>query len=225
MHTTILTTIVLLLLPLLTAAGAPTGAPIWRPSVWPPVIELPYYWGDMLNITKCYCQSVNDNTHPANYYQFDYLNYHTAQTYTLAWTCDSDEFTTGWGTIASKKVSFPLRECWNAHDSWRKEKRRECVRYNTADVFCYELGNSHSPHDYYYFNDQKRGLPDYGIVEYAPDQCTDLCRDKVGGKAVASKFFSRSTPSVNGTLDFEPQGFSSERFQPLNLVRGLGDVC
>lgn len=180
-----------LLLALLATAEA-----IWSPPVWPPVIKQPYHWGDVLNITKCYCQGLNEDRNVGHYYQFDYRNYHNEQEYTLAWTCDSDVRTTGWGTIGSKRVDFLVPDCWNAHDLWRKEKRKECSRSNIGDTFCFELGNTRDPYDYYYFNGQKRGLPNFGIREFPPDQCAALCRDKVGGKVVASKCKFRGTPSV-----------------------------
>lgn len=182
MHTITLTTIIsLLLLPLLTTAEGPT----WRPSKWPSVKQ-PYYWGDMLNITRCYCQGVNGDIHPSNYFQFDYRNFHNGKVYTLGWTCHSDATATGWVQDGPERVSFPLPECWNGHSWWRKEKRRSCVKNNFADKFCFELGNKDDPHDYYYFNGQKRGVPDLGFQDFPPDMCPALCRDKVGGK-VASK--------------------------------------
>ena len=61
------------------------------------------------------------------------------------------------------------------------------MRSYNADTFCFELGDKTDPHDHYYFNGQKRGLPDYGIVNFSPDRCVALCRDKLGGMAVASK--------------------------------------
>lgn len=206
MYSIILTITTSLLLPLLTTAEGP----IYRPKTWPPVVEQPYYWGDTLNITKCYCQGVNDDTNPGHYFQFDYRNFHREEVYTLAWTCDSDATTTGKGTMGPKRLSFPVPDCWNAHDVWRKEKRKECVRSRNADTFCFELGDKHDPFDYYYFNEQKRGLPDFGIVDFPPDECVALCRDKVGGKAVASEytFDSQKIPCgrfANPRIVFRPQ--------------------
>ena len=184
MYTTILTS---LLLVLITAAEGPR----WRPSTWPPPTQAPYYWGDMLNITKCYCDGVNGDKNKGYYYQFDYRNFHNAQVYTLAWTCDSDAADIiGSGTVGSQRVNLSVPECWNARDSLREEKKKLCVKSYNADIFCFELGNKADPYDYYYFNQEKRGLPNNGIVEFPPDQCTALCRDKVGGKVVASECIS-----------------------------------
>ena len=179
MHTIIFRTIASLLLPLLVTAHGP-----WYPPVWPPVNQ-PYYSGDVLNITKCYCEGPTEDSGFGHYYQFDYWNFHNAQAYTLAWTCDSDVSVTGRATIDSTQLPFPVPECWNDHDSWRKEKRKECSKSYNGDTFCFELGASSDPYDYYYFNKQKRGLPEFGIIEFSPDQCVALCRDKVGGKTVA----------------------------------------
>ena len=165
---------------------------VWSPPAWPPKIEQPAYWGDVLNITKCYCEGRNEDSNSGHYYQFDYHNYYNEQDYTLAWTCDSDVTTTGRGKVGSKRVDFPVPDCWNAHDSWREEKRKECVRSYNGDTFCYETGNAHDPYDYYYFNGQKKGLPNHGIMEFPPYQCAALCRDKAGGKAVASECIFRS---------------------------------
>ena len=183
MHTLILTILTSLLLPLLTIAEAPR----WQPTHWPPPIRPFYYWGDMLNVTKCYCQGANQASRPGSYYLFEYRNFHNAQTYTLGWSCDSAKMTTGWGTNGPKRLKFSLPECWNGHDSWREEKRASCVRSYNADTFCFELGNKSDPHDHYYFNGQKRGLPNYGIVDLSPDRCVALCHDKLGGMSVASK--------------------------------------
>ena len=191
MQTTFLTVIASLLPSLL----AKNLGPIYRPPVWPPVPQ-PYFWGDVLNITKCYCEGPNKDSNPSSYYQFDYRNYYNEQEYTLAWTCDSDVTTTGWGPEGSMRNAFPVPECWNAHDSWRKEKRKECSRSYNGDIFCFELGNLQNPHDHYYFNGQKRGLPNIGVREFPPEQCAALCRDKVGGKAVASECKLHSTPSL-----------------------------
>ena len=180
MHTLILTS---LLLPLLTTAGMPR----WQPPHWPPPIHQFYYWGDMLNVTKCYCEGTKQSPNPGSYYLFEYRNFHKAQVYTLGWSCDSAKTVTGWGQDGPKSVKFPLPECWNGHDSWREAKRAACVRSYNADTFCFELGDKTDPHDHYYFNGQKRGLPDYGIVDFVPDRCVALCRDKLGGKTVASK--------------------------------------
>lgn len=198
MYNITLTTITSLLLALLTTAEGP----ILRPSVWPPPLQQPYYWGDMLNITKCYCEGVNEDTNPGQYYRFDYRNYYNAQVYTLGWKCDSNSTTTGSKVDGPYRANFPVPECWNTHDSWRKEKRKECVRSYNADTFCFELGNKQDPHDYYYFNGQRKGLPNFGIVAFPPVQCAALCRDKVGGKAVASKCAFRSTFLLDRTLQF-----------------------
>ena len=183
MHTLILTIIASLLLPLLTIAEAPR----WQPTHWPPPTRPFYYWGDMLNVTKCYCEGANQASRPGSYYLFEYRNFHKAQTYTLGWSCDSAKTTTGWGTNGPKRMKFPLPECWNGHDSWREEKRASCVRSYNADTFCFELGNKSHPHDHYFFNGQKRGLPHFGIVDLSPDRCVALCHDKLGGMSVASK--------------------------------------
>ena len=213
MHTITLTKVTsLLLLSLFTTAEGP----LWYPPVWPPVVQQPYYWGDMLNITKCYCQGVNDDASPGHYYQFDYRNFHNEQVYTLGWTCDSNTTTTGWVQNGPKRMSFLVPECWNGHDSWRKEKRAECVRTYLADTFCFELGNKADPHDHYYFNGQKRGLPNLGKLEFPPDNCAALCRDKVGGKAVASKCTFLDHGFLNRLVGFEPQCLSRERCQPPN---------
>lgn len=199
MHAFILTVIASLLLPLLATVEA-----YWSPPVWPPIIKQPYYWGDILNITKCYCTGPNEGSQFGHYYQFDYRNYHNEQEYTLAWTCDSDNTTTGWGTVGTARVNFPVPDCWNAHDLWRKEKRKECSKPWYGATLCFELGNTPDPYDYYYFNRQKRGLPNFGIREFPPDQCAALCRDKVGGKVVASesKISEHTLPSPNRNLWF-----------------------
>ena len=200
-----------LCLPLRATAKAP-----WSPPVWPPVIKQPYYWGDELNITKCYCEDPKRDRNPGHYYQFDYRSYHNQQEYTSAWTCDSDAVTTGWGTLGAQRVDFPVPECWNEHDLWRKEKRKECSRSYNGDIFCFELGNTPDPYDYYYFNNQKKRLPNVGIREFPPDQCAALCRDKVGGKVVASECKFRSILS-HRTLDSEPKDVFRELFQPSTL--------
>lgn len=187
---------------------------IWSPSTWPPKVEQHGYYSDVLNITKCYCQGLNEDSNAAgHYYQFDYHNYYNDQDYTLGWTCLTDIFTTGWGKVGGKKVHFPLPDCWNAHDSWREKKRKVCGRSSNGDEFCYETGNSHDPYDYYYFNGQKKGLPDHGIMEFPPYQCADWCRDKVGGKAVASECTFNSHLLID-PLDVEPQGMSRAQFSP-----------
>ena len=183
MHTLILIIITLLLLSLLTTAGMPR----WQPPHWPPPIPQFYYWGDMLNVTKCYCEGTQKSPNPGSYYLFEYRNFHKAQVYTLGWSCDSANAVAGWGQDGPKSVKFPLPECWNGHDSWREQKRASCVRSYNADTFCFELGDKTDPHDHYYFNGQKRGLPGYGIVDFGPNRCVALCRDKLGGKTVASK--------------------------------------
>lgn len=160
---------------------------VWSPPTWPPDIKQPTYWGDVLNITRCYCEGLNDDSNSGHYYQFDYHSYYKEQDYTLAWTCDSDVTSTGWGNVGSKRVHFPVPDCWNAHDSWREEKRKGCMRSYNGDHFCYETGNAKDPYDYYYFNNQKRRLPTNGIMESPPHQCAGLCHDAVGGKAVASE--------------------------------------
>lgn len=132
-----------LLLSIAAAADA-----VWSPPSWPPRIKQPAYYSDVLNITRCYCEGLNEDVNSGHYYQFDYHNYYHEQDYTLAWTCDSDVITKGWGTFNSKRVHFPLPDCWNAHDSWREKKRKECGRSNNWDTFCFETGNSHDPYDY-----------------------------------------------------------------------------
>ena len=184
MHTiTLIVTIASLLLPLLTTAQAPR----WRPKHWPASAHQPYYMGDMLNVTKCYCESATAHNIAGSYYQFDYRNFHTAQEYSLSWSCDSSKTTTGFGRNGHRREAFSLPVCWNGHDAWRDEKKAMCVKSYNADTFCFELGNKHEPYDHYYYNGQKRGLPDYGIQERTPLECVDLCRDKVGGRTVASK--------------------------------------
>ena len=208
MYIFILTVIALVLLPLpATAEGGKPGK-VWEPPIWPPVIKSPYYWGDVLNVTKCYCIGLNEDSNYAHYYQFDYRNYYNEQVYKLAWTCDSDSATTGWGTIGSSRKHFPVPDCWNAHDLWRKEKRKECTRSYNGDIFCFELGNTGDPHDYYFFNKQKRGLPSSGIREFPPNQCVALWRDKLGGKVVASKCTFQSTRSLVETLVFSRRHIS-----------------
>ncbi len=144
-----------------------------------------------MNITKCYCEGLDEDVNQGHFYQFDYRNFHNAQVYSVAWTCDSDATTTGWEPAGPKRLDFPVPVCWNAHDSWRKEwrkeKRKQCMKSFNADIFCFELGNTQDPFDYYYFNYEKRGLPNFGIVEHSPDQCVAVCRDQVGGKVVASE--------------------------------------
>ena len=177
--------------------------PFLTPPAWPPEINQPFYWGDELNVTKCYCEGPNADSHPGHYYQFDYLNYHNKQEYTLSWTCDSDATTRGWAMADDRRMEFPVPECWNGRDSWRKERRKECSRSYNGDTFCFELGDSVHPYDYYFFNGQKRGLPDTGIRELAPDQCAALC-DKVGGKAVASEcIFLTQPPMLAWVFDLE----------------------
>ena len=161
---------------------------IYSPPTWPPETAVTGYYSDVLNVTKCYCQGLNEESNlGSHYYQFDYHNYYHRQDYTLAWTCDSDVLGTGKAKVGGKRVHFPLPDCWNAKDSWRDKKRMECGRASNADTFCYETGDSHDPWDYYYFNGQRKRLPDDGIMEFPPYQCADLCRDKVGGKVVASE--------------------------------------
>lgn len=190
MHTFILTTITsLLLLPLLALPGqSPDDLPLWRPPTWPPPnIKAPYYWSDVLNITKCYCQGINGDNRPSNYWRFDYRNIYNSKVYTLGWKCDSRDLATGWAQEpGSERMSFLIPECWNGHSSWRKHKRMACVENVFKESFCYEFGNGADPYDYYYFNGQKRKVPDWGVREFPPDMCPDLCRDKAGGK-VASK--------------------------------------
>lgn len=198
-----------------------TAEAIWSPPVWPPVVKQPYYWGDELNITKCYCEGPNEDSNPGHYYQFDYRSYHNQQEYTVAWTCDSNAVTTAWGTLGSKKVDFPVPECWNEHDLWRKEKRKECSKSYNGDVFCFELGSTPDPYDYYYFNKQKKRLPNRGIREFPPDQCPALCRDKVGGKAVASECRFPSILSLIGPLVLSRKDTSRELLQPTTLSYDL----
>ena len=186
MYSLILTIIMSFLLPLLTTARNPHWQ-TWEPAHWPPPTEQPYYWGDMLNVTKCYCQGTKEAPNPGSYYLVEYRNFHNAQLYTLGWSCDSDKMVTGWASIGPKRVKVPVPECWNGHDSWREKKWKECIRSYNADTFCFELGNKRDPHDHYYFNKQKRGLPHHGFEDFSPDRCVALCRDELGGKAVASK--------------------------------------
>ena len=145
----------------------------------------------MLNITKCYCEDGHGDRNPTAYYQFDYRNFHNKQEYTLGWPCDSDVTANGRAQVGRKVVNFPVPECWNEHDSWRKEKRGECVRSYNADVFCFEFGDKDDPYHYYYFNGQKKRLPNWGFQDFPPDQCEDLCREKIDdGMTVASKCIS-----------------------------------
>lgn len=105
-----------------------------------------------------------------------------------------------------------------------QRKRKECSRSYNGDTFCFELGNTPDPHDYYYFNRQKRGLPNTNIRGLLPEQCAALCRDKVGGKAVASECKFRSTPSLIEPLVFAAQDTSRERFQspiPVLYIWGI----
>ncbi|CAD6571748.1 MAG: hypothetical protein ASARMPREDX12_004677 [Alectoria sarmentosa] len=208
MHTMILNMIALLL-PLLATAEE---TDVWSPPVWPPVLKQPYYSGDVLNITKCYCESLNEENKFGHYYQFDFRSYHNEQEYTLAWPCDLDATTTASGMIGAKRVTFPVSVCWNAHDLWRKKKEKQCSRSYNGDTFCYELGNTRDPHDYYYFNGQKRILPNYGNTDFPPDQCVALCRDKVDGKAVASDTeggWEKSLPSLDKKLTTLKSSFQS----------------
>lgn len=171
-----------------------TAEAVWSPPSWPPSdVTEPYYRGDELNITQCYCGRTNEDKIYGHYYQFDYRNYANGREYTLAWTCDSDVSIEVVGTIGSKTAIFSVPDCWIASNSWRKEKRKECNRYYNRDTFCYETGDTADPYDHYYFNGEMRELPTFGIREFPPHQCATLCRDKVGGKAVAGecKFQSR----------------------------------
>lgn len=169
----------------------------WQPPTWPPDVTQPYYWGDVLNITKCYC---GDTMDAAYYYQFDYRNFHNMQDYTLGWTCDSEPAIDGWGTVGGKRTNFILPLCWNTHALWRKHKRKECSTSYNGDKFCYELGNTRHPVDHYFFNGQKRKLPVKGITEFPPDQCASLCRVKFQGKDIASEYHFRRISSLSRPL-------------------------
>ncbi|KAM0794450.1 hypothetical protein BDR22DRAFT_875661 [Usnea florida] len=160
-----------------------TAEAYWKPPMWPPDVTQPYYWGDVLNITKCYC---GDKVDAAYYYQFDYRNFHNKQDYTLGWTCESNFTIDGWGTVSGKRTNFVLPFCWNPHALWRKHKRKECNTSYNGDTFCYELGNTHDPVDHYFFNGHKRKLPVKGVTDFSPDQCAPLCRVKFHGKDIAS---------------------------------------
>lgn len=185
MHPLILTILISFLLPLLTTAKEPWTP--WTPSHWPPPTQQFYYWGDMLNVTKCYCEDVTQASSPASYHLIEYRNFHNEQVYSLGWACESTRTVTGRGQDGPRRVKFPVPMCWNGHDSWREKKQKECIRTYNADTFCYELGDKKHPHDYYYFNGQKRGLPHEGFTDYSPDRCVALCRDELGGRTVASK--------------------------------------
>ena len=98
-------------------------------------------------------------------------------------------------TLETERVEYPVPDCWNTQAWERKEKRKECVTDTIFDdTFCFELGTDKDPYDHYYFDGQKRGLPNYGIVEHEADQCVELCRDKVGGKVVASEYILQRAP-------------------------------
>ena len=56
-----------------------------------------------------------------------------------------------------------------------------------GDTLCFELGDRVHPYDYYFFNGQKRGLPDTGIREFAPGQCA--AARLVGKRLRVSAFF------------------------------------
>lgn len=142
------------------------------------------YSGDVLNLTRCFCENPNDLTTSAqqsdnmylqtpawgHYFQFDYYNWHLKTLYSIPLTCNSRE------QVSDHRTMLPL--CWEENS-----ERKDCGQFPDGNMFCYQVGSlgkwSDHQNDHYMFNSQRRGLPQrHGIME--PDMCEGLCREKLG---------------------------------------------
>ncbi len=142
------------------------------------------YTGDVLNVTRCFCEDLNSPTPSeqqsddmyfqsstwGHYYQFDYYNWHLETHYSIPLTCSSRE------QINDHRMRLPL--CWD-----EELERKDCRVFPDGNVFCYQVGTlgkwSDHQNDHYMFNGQRRGLPQrHGVME--PDMCDGFCREKLG---------------------------------------------
>jgi hypothetical protein len=142
------------------------------------------YTGDVLNLTKCFCEDPNNPTPLeqdsesmyfktsawGHYYQFDYYNWHLNTLYSIPLTCSSRE------QVEDHRMMLPL--CWDEISA-----RKDCGQYLDGNMFCFQVGTLGSWSDkqmyHYSFNDQHRGLPRrHGVME--PDMCEGFCREKLG---------------------------------------------
>lgn len=155
------------------------------------------YTGDVLNVTKCYCEEVNYNPNDskkpswASYYEASYYNWHNYETYVLPQFCDSSDLsgdTTEYKCHHNKACSFEwVPKCWSAPYLGKKM----CLRFGEGNVFCYKAGNVDgrlSDHDHYYFNEQERethGLFINNDHQQIPDMCIHRCKE-LGGKVLAN---------------------------------------
>ena len=141
------------------------------------------YDGDVLNVTKCFCEDptaankFSPRTFWGYYYQFDYFNIHTRQLYTIVAKCHSSE-------RLKRKSWLPL--CWDY-----TQKVHVVKGFPDGNIFGYRQGFDGNHwgdllNEHFYFNNQKRGMPKYGpgTTEYVPTVCHQICKEQVQGLAV-----------------------------------------
>lgn len=136
------------------------------------------YTGDVLNHTRCFCENPDqDNTKEkwGHYYKFDYFNWHSGKLFSMDWHCKS-------GENQREKVGIGWAfdgRCWD-----ERELVKKCKEFADGNKFCYKTGKP-KPYsydrqfNYYYFNDQKRGLPK-NYVQHSPRPCEHLCEAELG---------------------------------------------
>ncbi|KAL6717965.1 hypothetical protein ACLMJK_004050 [Lecanora helva] len=165
----------------------PTTLSFSLPAYTPP----PIYTGDAINVTKCFCQSTvpaeqspneRQSVGFGNWYKVDYYNWHAKGLYTISWACTSPSL--------DKDV---VPNCWD-EDHGEKEGQR----FNDGNTFAYKAGKDgiwgDGQGDHFYFNDQKRALPEKAdFRDPAPNVCVGACKGLGDGMEVA-----KDLDSTNG---------------------------
>ena len=146
------------------------------------------YTGDVLNVTKCFCEDpnpLNPRETWAHYHQIDYFNFHLRQRYSLSMTCNSPEL--------NKRMN-PL--CWPTKWGIRDAIDEKKVRYPDGNTFTYTIaydgrwGDAKTEH--YSFNRQRRGLPfsSHGTLQMVPKVCDGFCAEHFDGMVAARDLYA-----------------------------------
>lgn len=151
-----------------------------------PYVPPPSYSGDVLNVTRCYCEDSNNQSlsqvqsdgqlhsqtsNWGHYYRFDYYNWHHHKLYSLSLSCNSRQ-----QQVKNDNLSLPV--CWE-----EGAKRKDCGLFPDGSKFCYQVGSLGTLVDeqteHYSWNRQLRGLPKK-FSSMKPDSCERFCRQEVG---------------------------------------------
>lgn len=184
---------ILATLPLSTTATPAPTPPQGHPKGWKAPIDpldISTYNGDVLNVTKCYCEDPNDAIRKGFYYQYDYYNFHQNTFWSANKVCDSHGHNRAlglgwepdcWGNGAFKE--FHVHSCMFVKNQKSKYGR---------DSFCYQLqgirmvDQNWTVGDYYYFNQQKRGIASMRSWKILDGNvCRDHCSAQIPGMVMA----------------------------------------